>query len=176
MGDRCYVQVTLHGHVKSVAVLDKIEKAMSEEQFQPVLCHSFTQCVTEAVTWGNNPSFYADEVNYCDIDELETVLQMLKIAYRVDQRQGDSYGAQCWSWTPENGQHISDANTDGSPVLDARELNKTFEESGVNALMEVINDALRAAGDGMPTFSVSDDVKRALAIRAAEKALNPEAA
>jgi hypothetical protein len=173
MGDRCHLRIAIHGPILTLRALTSIAKAIEDENLYPDYTSQsgFNAVVDELATDDGLPMFSADEVNYANIDDLEAVLQELKVAYAVNHDAGGSYSAGCWSWSPEYSK--CEATSDGSePVLAVTALEHAINEGGLDGVKELIAEAWHADGKGLPEKLVfSDKVERYLAKRAAAKAL-----
>jgi hypothetical protein len=180
MGDRCWLQITLHGHVASRKSLVRIAKGiiadgLTTELFDDhrdgVTVHTVIARIAEA--WGSNtnPVFYSDEVNYANIDDLENLLTVEQVAWSVDHAAGGEYPAGSRSWSPEHG-HAECAEANGWSVVPVYIVEQMLEKpDAVELLKGMIDEAYHARGIHLPTFSCEERVGRMLARLQAVEAL-----
>src|SRR6187399_1292174 len=110
MGDRCYFQITLHGHIEDLDTLDKVIEALKAENMDPTdddgaymnngRNTGHMKAFAHAIGFEKNPVFVHDEKNYANASTLEDVLQQLNIPYAVYHGAGDSYGPGRWTFRP----------------------------------------------------------------------------
>lgn len=162
MGDRCYLMLTLNGHIETLDQLNEIAK-MFAERFDENSADRVVEKIAYAVATGFNPSFEMHECNYANIDDEETLLQICKMAYSVRHEAGGDYPGGRWFWSPEDGRFEA-IDADGECVLMLSQLKFALaKDDPLAEIKELVANADRAGGPGKPTFSVSDEVKVHLA-------------
>ena len=179
MGDRCYLQVTIHGYIDNLAVLEEVIEAIQAEGLDPASEGIFTDNIVKefahALAFEMSPTFACDEKNYANIDELETVLKQYGIAYAVYHGSGDSYGPGRWVYEPPGSRYQATLTHDGSIVLDLEAVKHAINSvDPVVATRQLIHEAEMASGDHLPKFSVGEELKRHLATIMGVEALSPQ--
>ncbi len=168
MGDRTYLSIELHGHVETVGMLNAILKTLeteglvpSDDAGEPLLY------IKESILTGFDPVFHDHECNYATIDDAEAELQTLSFPYRISWEAGGSFGAGVKSYWPGMGVYTQYGSEDG-PVIPITTLEKAVKANDpVAAIKEIIDEANRADGDGLPSFTVSDEVRAYLGLSTA---------
>ena len=170
MGDRCYLALYIHGHIKTADDLRKIINALEEEGLGSHGRDSAIEAFAVSATKMHDvPQFYMDECNYADITEVENTLRLCDVAYFIDHGAGDSYGAGARSWTRERGLHAVDCDNNGHAVIDIPTIEAAIERGD---LEEILQHARWANGKDLPEFTVSEEVMTVLAKAIAVKAHN----
>lgn len=189
MGDRTWLQLTLHGHVHSLRALVEITKAICHEGLTPGCDGDYKltevnlayKYIGKCLGSDNNPQFTDNECNYASIDEVEAVLQKHGVAYFVAHEDGGEYGAACWSWLPEPstpglGCKYEALLYKGDIVLDVETVRRAVVEGASPSIADILEKVDQASGKDLPTFSADDKVKRILAARLAASVLLNRAA
>jgi hypothetical protein len=180
MGDRCWMQITLHGNIDSPKTLVKVAQAILAENFvdeferppENLGARTILDMIADYMAHRLCPQFHSDQVNYGNIDVLEEALRKLDVAHAIDQGAGDGYGARCWSWQAGNECDEALCDHDGDPVIMVSRLRRALDkENPLQAITALVEEAERAYGKGLPAFSVSGRAEKFLAKRAAIKAL-----
>ena len=175
MGDRTWLQVTLAGHIPSVAALDDIVAVLIEECLtdDPNPSTSGTALAEIAMALVNNDtvSFHDDGNNYASIDKTETVLMKHGVAYYVEHAEGSEYPAGAWSWTAERGRFETPVVRNDAVIYTRMIIAALQEADPVAAVTELAEASQHAIGKGMDRLTASDEVMAHLAPLIAKRAL-----
>jgi len=176
MGDRCWIRLTIHGHIDNLVVFEEVLEALDKEGLYSDEGHDdMAREFAHALAFETNPQFQEDECNYANIDDAEAVLREYGIVYHVEHGAGDDYGASAWSWTKEHGKHATLLTHDGDAIVDVASLEEALkDEEPIEELKRIIAARKKACGEGLPQFSVGEVVKRHLATLLAVETLSPE--
>ena len=191
MGDRCYMQITLHGHIEDLDTLDLVIEALKGQNMDPAdgegsyygndnVNPLFMKAFAHAIAFERNPQFVDDEHNYADISELESVLAQHNIAYAVYHGPGDEYSGANWAFVPTSDNSAFNKfeiqlDRDGDAVFTVNEIENLLNDS-TDPLIDLakrVHEARLAEGETMPQFSVGDELKRHLATLMGVEALSP---
>jgi len=184
MGDRCYLNFYVRGHIATMEQLEKIidaidaEGMVSETDYNGPngygrypngnkggLLEEFVQSIIQNVT----PGFVEEECNYANIEGLEAVMQELDVAYHVNHGSGSEYPAGCWSWSKELGRHEAQQGQECGTVLELSAVKACMDDPV--ALKKLIVEAEHAEGVGLPVFTVGEEVRLHFAPLIAKQAL-----
>ena len=183
MGDRCYLQLTLHGPINRPRDLVEIAKAIEAENFDNTgdgfNVHEWRSIVDQIATmWSDGMlvQFEMQECNYANIDDVEATLQDCGCAWSVDHAAGDGYPAGVRSWSKERGRHEAVSN-DGMATIDAIHIRRVFnthaEDDKLAAIKKLVDEASMAGGVDLPMkLEVGERVARLLAGLIADEALD----
>ena len=176
MGDRCWLKLTIRGHIDNLVVLEEVIEALEEHGLEEDSAGvTYLKAFANALAFETSPEFSNDEVNYGNIDEVEQVLQLYDIAYAVEHGSGDDYGPECWSWSKGQGRCHAMLSRDGGVMLDFDDVKKALQETDpLMRMKSLIVEAEAARGNNLPQFSVSLELKRHLATMLGVAALRPE--
>jgi hypothetical protein len=166
MGDRCYLSITIHGHIETVAVLNDVvialeAEGMSNDVFEGNLDSEFIGAIERS----SNPAFHLDECNYADIGGLETALQAHAIPYYVSHDEGGDYPAGCWSWSKETGKTDAIRAQGLGACIAVTAIETALKaENPLTEFAAIVARANAAEGVGLPYFTVSDAVRSHLGV------------
>ena len=175
MGDRCNAYLTIHGRIETIEALDAVLMGLEQEGFGLTFrgvepCLTLAREMLSALNANRSPDYEAEEVNYGDISEAETPLQEHGIAYAASHGDGGGYDAVAWSWTPGRYTVGTIETKDCGAVIPLSYLSEALTNPNpLQSVIDLVNRARAATGEGMPTFSVSDSVRAELERRFADK-------
>ena len=163
MGDRCYLTVRLHGKIETIEDFNAVIEAIDAEFMVPEDGHGHGKDSIRRYLLASDgePGFYADEVNYANIDDLESSLQEIGLPYHVSHDAGGGYPGAVWTWRPIAGK-IEATRAEGSgPVIEIEELRRALKsDDPLKLISEIVADADAADGAGLPPFALSDAVRQ----------------
>ena len=161
MGDRTFVSFNVNGRIETVeALTDLIDALESYYAYPSSGGNDNFGAIAEAIARGAPyVGFCAEEVNYGDFTDVESVCQAHGIAYDFEWESGCDYAAGTAGWSPETGR--SEASTDGNqPTVGLDELSAALTKVDPFLAVRAIIDRLQvAAGIGIGKLSASDAVK-----------------
>jgi hypothetical protein len=167
MGDRTYLQLTLHGRIRTVADVQKIVEAIVREGFDETSVDGIYADFAAVGGQYPNPTFEMQECNYANIDDLELVLQTCRVAWQVSHGAGGEYQAGNRSWHPAWGYAES-----GDGVIDVGLLRVAVAHRRTkDQLRRLLKIHDRANGNNFPVFSMAPEVTRFVATKVAAAAL-----
>jgi hypothetical protein len=182
MGDRTYLKLVIHGHIPSLTAYQGITAAMAMENLEPVMGGDFEHEFTRAFLAQESPEFEHHECNYADISSVEATLQMHKVAYHIEHGEGSDYPGGCKAWAPEWDMWEEPSARDGEPYITLSDLERAVTnapregytiEAWINSRLDAMK---KATGEGLPTFSMADEVRDQFAEAIAKAALGLKAA
>lgn len=186
MGDRCYLSFTVRGHVNTVQQMTNIIEALQTQGMeaetyvngpngQYTRIDGLEEEFLNAILHNENPCFVDEECNYANIEGLEQVMQTMGIAYNVSHGSGSEYPAGVFSWCREFGRHEAvQGEGGGGTMLDLSAVKAVLDDP--TALAQLIVDAEKAEGEGLPNFTVGEEVRQYFAPQIAKAALGIKAA
>lgn len=166
MGDRCYLTIHLHGTIETVedfnAIAAAIEaEAMGPDDYSGHDAASIAQHMLASAAEGLPARFCAEEVNYANIDDLETALQEIGLPYHVSHDAGGSYPGGVWTWRPQAGKVEATSTGETGPVVSVETLRRALKgDDPLLLISEIVSDADAADGAGLPPFALSDAVRQ----------------
>lgn len=160
MGDRVYLELTIHGKIETVDALDAVTQALEEDGMTADSASDYLGEFQHALEKNFPPVFYDAECNNGELGYVEEVLKRHSVAYSVSHEEGGGFAAACWSWSPDQGKARSFRAHGTGSVIEVTDIEKALRsERPLRELQTLIDIANRADGAGMPEFSVSDQVR-----------------
>ncbi|MBZ3695518.1 hypothetical protein [Phyllobacterium calauticae] len=166
MGDRCYLTLTLHGRIETVAALELIvlslrTHGMRNETVDGDHCQEFAAALRNA----SNPAFSFEECFADDVAPIEDVLQSISLPYRVEHGGGDDYPATRWSWTREQGRVFAIQASGYGDVVESSALHAALgEPDPLGAVRTLFDKSVVASGFYLPDFSAAPSVLHHLGV------------
>jgi hypothetical protein len=183
MGDRVYLCLTLHGHVKDSAALTLLVEQLVSEGFDlndgsswsvddAALRKHFRKRIIAAAATKENPEFEMFECNYGNIEATEDFLQEHWIAYSISHGSGGEFSASRSAW--HDGEYSETATTEnGDAMIDVGLLRRALAgDDPIEIITAMVDEVDFAYGKSLPTFSVGGDLVEEVAVAAAKLALN----
>ena len=185
MGDRCWLQVTLHGQITSmrqlaaVVMAFKADSGFSDNMYGRTLDSraAIIGVIVRALNGNENPEFTDDERNYANVEDVETALQAAQVTYSVDHADGGGYAGACWCWQPGDTKHEAHQLGGGGGVaIEVWRLREALgKPEALKAIEAMVESSERAQGRDIPAFSIAcERVERYLAKYQAMEALGVE--
>jgi hypothetical protein len=169
MGDRCYLEISLHGELKTLKDFLGLSIKLNDENMNVSSNGDEVNDVTLAkAILAHKPdsplSFYADEVNYADVSKLEEYLHDIGISYAIDHEAGDEYAAACKAWRVGDEYPSESLMLRGDQVIYRAQVEEALKAEDIVVYLNQILDTLdQAAGEGLPPFTIPEDLRRELA-------------
>lgn len=161
MGDRCYLAITICGHIETIEAFKEIVTAIQNEFWSGGVVDQ----LRIADETGDDPEFSADEVNYGKIDDLEEVLKSHKVDYQVSHGEGGEYPGGNRAYCSADGSYEESVSCHGDTVLSDSSLTAALEtDDPIKTIKALLEAASKSCGVGLPSFSLSHEVRGWLAI------------
>jgi hypothetical protein len=124
MGDRCYVNVTVGGKIKSPEALEALIQALDAEELSPNDNEEnvSARSIRESSRLKHSLSYYAEEVNYGQLPTLIAFYEEhgKELTILIENEAGDDYGAGMELFCPEG--HFLETSYDHGPCISAQSL------------------------------------------------------
>lgn len=170
MGDSTSVSLTLAGRFETVIALKAVCEALEGDHLQfdwgarTGDADTFATAIGEAVAAGEKTiSFYADDVNYGNLDEVEAACEEHGVAFSYSWDAGQGYPAGVKAFVPGR-ETITTASDGDHATVDLEALQKALKAADpLPAIRKLVEDAEIADGQRLPPLSISEAVKAFIA-------------
>ncbi|WP_421983373.1 hypothetical protein [Roseibium sp.] len=161
MGDRCWVNARIGGHIASREAFDRLLGQINDDGGEPMHSENMRTEFLSAIDHPTNLEFSFFGVNDGALRCLEDLCSELDLYYQADNGEGEHYTAACKAIVPKNssckyaGHRFHYPASEAEPMLSAAAIRRHLD---AGTLTEELRRMDIAGGSELPPISAAVEV------------------